>query len=97
MSTMVYHFMCLGNSDVADLLIKNGATINNMELYVIDGKPILHWAAEKGDLLKLPRKNKSALCYGPKKGFGPDGWNNASVDTFITYGINENVFNGNFE
>lgn len=50
-------FIRLGNSDVADLLIKHGATIKNLELNVNDGKPILHWAAEKGDFFKTGRKN----------------------------------------
>lgn len=52
-SSTVYsicHFFRVGNSDIADLLIKNGATIKNLDQYVIDGKPILHWAAEKGNL-----------------------------------------------
>lgn len=42
------HFIPSGNSDVADLLIKHGATIKNLELNANDGMPIMHWAAEKG-------------------------------------------------
>lgn len=37
-----------GNSDVADLLIKHGASIKNLEQAVNDGKPIICWASERG-------------------------------------------------